>query len=154
MTQTLDRGAPLDVRFINDLVTTVEKLVAASNSSPYKQVSIKNSLFENTSTAQSMRTADARIYAEAKPLVAGTLLTAGTWVPFKVDLTNFASAPVVTATPVVINTTSNNVVLSATVSSVTASAVNGFVYCHTAVDSGQTIGISVTAIGIPSNAGG
>lgn len=150
---TLDKGAPVDVQYINDLATTVDKLVAAANASPYQQASINNGLFD-ASGMRVMKTAETRIHVETKNITLSTY-TAGTFVEFSVSLTNFASPPAVTATPIVINTTSKKPVISAHITSVTASSVNGYLYLHTeAASSGQTIGISVMAIGVPSNSPG
>lgn len=150
---TLDKGSPVDVQYINDLATTVDKLVAAANASPYQQTSINNGLFD-ASGMRIMKTAEARIHVETKNITLSTF-TAGTIAQFSVSLTNFASPPAVTVTPIVINTTSKRPVISAHVTSVTASSVNGYLYLHTeAASSGQTIGISVSAIGIPSNSPG
>jgi hypothetical protein len=150
---TLDKGAPVDVQYINDLATTVDKLVAAANTSPYQQTSINNGLFD-ASGVRIMKTAETRIHVETKNIALATY-TAGTVAEFSVALTNFASPPAVTATPVVINTTSKRPVISAHITSVTASSVNGYLYLHSeAATSGQTIGISISAIGVPSNSPG
>ena len=149
---TLNKGAPVDVKFINELASQLDKLVAVANASPYQQTSINNTLFD-TSGMRIMRTSETRIHTETKSLPTVTY-AAGSTVNFSVALTNFASAPTATVTPVVLNTTSEKVALFAVITSITASAVNGYLYFQTSVPSGVTVGVSVTAIGIPSNSPG
>jgi len=95
--QTINKGAPLDVAFVNDLVNTVEQLVADSTTSKYKRATIKDNIYSN-GTSTTVRTADARIHAET--FYAGVLqnVAPGQHATFELPLTNFLSAPVVTVT--------------------------------------------------------
>ncbi len=63
--QTINKGAPLDVAFINDLVNTVEQLVSDTASSQHKRATIKDAINPG-GTNTSTKTSDARIQAEAK----------------------------------------------------------------------------------------
>jgi hypothetical protein len=157
MTQTLNKGAPLDVAFINDLVTTVERLVADSNSSQYKRTTVKNPVFQRTSSATTVRTADARIQAEtvlAGNTGGGQVPQAGDKLTFTVSLTNFASEPVVTATPIMINASAKKPPLSAVITSITPANVSGYIHVHDTFAANQQAAVSVVAIGIPSNSTG
>lgn len=149
---SLDKGAPIDVQWLNDLSEKVDRLIAASNSSPYQQSSINNTLFD-ASGMRIMKTAETRIHAETQSMTQAKY-AADTVVPFSVALTNFAQPPVATATPVVINPTAEKVGVFAVVTSVTASAVAGYLYLKTGVSAGVTLGVSIVAIGVPSNSPG
>ena len=150
---TIDRGAPIDVQWLNDLNEKVEKLISASNASPYQQSSINNALFD-TSGMRVMKTSETRIHAETVRLSSGAN-NAGSTMAFSVSLTNFASPPVATATPIVVNpSTSVKPDIDAIITSVTQNAVNGYIVFTNGVVAGITVGVSVIAIGVPSNSTG
>lgn len=150
---SVDRGAPIDVKWLNDLNDKVEKLISAVNSSPYQQASINNPVFDQSSGMRVMKTSETRIHAETS-LIPSSTYEAGTTTAFSVSLTNYASPPVATANPIAINTPSAKPIISAVVTSVTRSSVNGYLYFHNKVESSVTVGVSVLAIGVPSNSTG
>lgn len=151
--QTINKGAPLDVAFVNDLVTTVEKLVTDSNSSQYKRATIKNAIFESTS-ASTVRTADARIQAETFYGNVISNIDANTPIPFSLALTNFSTTPVITITPILINETASRPAITATITSAIPSRVTGYLLPLGPILANQQISLSLIAIGIPTNVSG
>ena len=59
--QSINKGAPLDVAFINDMVNDIEKLQAEVNASLNKRTTLNDAVLG--AGQQSVRTADARINA-------------------------------------------------------------------------------------------
>ncbi len=147
----LDRGAPVDVKWLNDLNEKIDRLIAAANASPYQQATINTGLFD-ASGAKVLKTSETRIHAEAKSINQADYAVDST-VTFSIALNNFASAPVATVTPIVINPTSAKVAVQAVITSITTSAINGYLYFKTAVTANTTIGLSAIAIGVPSASG-
>lgn len=148
--QTINKGAPLDVAFVNDLVNTVEQLVADSTTSKYKRATIKDNIYSNGAST-TVRTADARIHAET--FYAGVLqdVAPGQYATFELPLTNFLSAPVVTVTPILTNPGTTKADISAVITSVNTSRVVGYVVSNIKLDSTQQIALSLVAVGVPTN---
>ncbi len=148
--QTINKGAPLDVAFVNDLVNTVEQLVADSTTSKYKRATIKDNIYSN-GTSTTVRTADARIHAET--FYAGVLqnVAPGQHATFELPLTNFLSAPVVTVTPILTNPGTTKADISAVITSVNTSRVVGYVTSNVTLSEGQQIALSLIAVGVPTN---
>lgn len=153
MAQTLNKGAPLDVQFINDLVSTVERLVADSNTSQFKRTTVQNTIFE-AAAATTVRTADARIHAETFSPPNKSNLAPGIKYDFTLPLSNYATAPVVTVTPILINETANPAAITVVITSITAAQVKGYFYSNAAISGSQQVWLSLIAIGIPSNSTG
>lgn len=149
--QTLNKGAPLDVAFINDLVNAVEKLIADSNTSQFKRATIKNTFFDAAS-ALTLRTADTRIQAETVNVVSG--LNLGERKTFSIPLSNFATVPVVTITPIITNEGATRPDVSVIITSITSTAVSGYYIANNKIESFQQIALSMIAIGAPSNSTG
>ena len=97
-----------------------------------------------------IKTAEARIHAETMPLPLANY-SAGTTTPFSLSLTNFASPPIASVTPVIINSGASAICIMPVITGVTAASIRGYIYFITAVTSSQTVGISAIAIGVPSN---
>jgi hypothetical protein len=149
--QTINQGAPLDVAFINELVNTVERLVADSNSSQYKRTTVKDGIGNSSAT---VRTADARIYAETFILASAVGLQKDVRAQFELPLTNFNSTPVVTVTPVLDNAGQSNVSISVVITHVSSTRVVGYAVANNTLPSSQRLALSLVAIGIPTVSAG
>lgn len=145
--QTLNRGAPLDVAFINEMVNEIDRLVAATNTSQYKRATIADNVLSFASST--VRTADVRIHAEMFPL-APTAVEPGKAIPFRLALTNFSSTPVATVTPIILNAGQSSAALTVVITSVTSTSVAGYVVSDRRLDTTQSISLSLIAIGMPS----
>jgi hypothetical protein len=144
--QTINKGAPLDVAFINDLVNTVEQLVSDTASSQHKRATIKDAINPG-GTNTSTKTSDARIQAEAKNITGFD--TASKRGDFEFPLVGFSGTPIVFVTPVLTNKGNNSPDLSVVLTSVSQGSVKGYVVSTSAVDQISTVGVSMIAIGIP-----
>lgn len=147
--QSINKGAPLDVAFINELVNEVERLAADVGSSQNRRASVTDGVFSR-SPATTVRTADARIQAEA--FFVKNLIDAspGQYGSFDLPLTKFSGTPVVTITPILINPGTTKADISATIISVTQSEVHGYVTSNVKLADTQQIALSLIAIGVPS----
>jgi hypothetical protein len=139
------RGQPLDVTFISDIVRSVNDL--------YDKVAIKISAYASLWTLsgrKQVRSSEVKFVSGQVKINTEKTTNADQYVDFeyRFDIA-FKYPPVVTATPISLRATASNAAKNATVilTSVTTSSVRGAVKFET---SGEfTVGVNVIAIGIP-----
>lgn len=142
-----ERGQPLDVTYIYQIVKAVNDLSTQASTSINKYVTVDTP----NAGKQSVKTSEARVIGGYVRVTNGETQTAGSGLTFSYSFpTEFKFAPIVTATPVNNGTSStnagNDVVV--TLSSVTTSSVEGSVKFN--VGGITNIGINLIAIGIPN----
>jgi hypothetical protein len=121
---TPDRGQPLDVTYVYQIVEAINDLSSQISSARYKYASV-----DTVEGPQSTLLTDTKVVA-AERIIYPTLtnVTAESdqafSIPFKGE---YKYPPIVTATPVLIEGTSSGKDVSVVISSITNSAVNGIV---------------------------
>lgn len=142
------RGQPIDLTYIADIVTAVNNIAASvMPSSSYKYVTVDTP----ASGKQSVRTSDARVIGGYKEIVSNTTVTAGFEKEFTYDFNvgEFAYAPIVTATPVNVKKTTAGQNLSVIIKEVNTSQVTGVVRFNSAGE--VSVGVNLIIVGIPGN---
>ena len=141
---TPDRGQPIDVSYIYQIVEAVNELSSQASSSTYKYTTV-----DTTNGQQSFVTSETKMVGgEASVYSTLTTVTAGQTqqfsYPFKGE---FKYAPIVSATPVLIEGTTAGQDISVIIQSVTTSNVTGVVR----FDSSGSLAVKVhiIAIGVP-----
>jgi hypothetical protein len=142
---TPDRGQPLDVTYVYQIVEAINDLSSQISSARYKYASV-----DTTDGPQSTLLTDTKVVALEK-IIYPTLtnVTAESDQAFSKSFNGeFKYPPIVTATPVLIEGTSSGKDVSVVISSVTNSAVNGIVRFNSP---GQlALKVHIIAIGIPN----
>jgi hypothetical protein len=142
---TPDRGQPLDVNYIYQIVEAVNDLSSQISSAKYKYASI-----DTSDGLQSSLLTDTKVVAGEKIIYAGLKnVTAETDEAFSYSFKGeYKYPPIVTASPVLIEGTPSGKDVSVVISSVTNSAVNGIVRFNS---SGQlAVKVHIIAVGIPN----
>jgi hypothetical protein len=137
-----DTGQPLDVSYIYGMVETINALVEQVQPTNNRFTVIKTPAFNG-----SVLTSGSRIHGEYVQVFSETDVNTTTEQTFEVNLTGFAHAPVVSATPYagdLVGSTSVTVALK----SVTAGKVIGVVKSNFVGK--VSVGVYVLAVGIPS----
>lgn len=142
---TPDRGQPLDVTYIYQIVEAINDLSSQISSAKYKYASI-----DTSEGRQSTLLTDTKVVAGEQPIYPTlTTVTAETEKTFIFSFKGeYKYPPIVTATPVLIEGTSSGKDVAVVISSVTSSAVNGIVRFNSP---GQlALKVHIIAIGIPN----
>jgi hypothetical protein len=142
---TPDRGQPLDVNYIYQIVEAINDLSSQISSAKYKYADIATS-----EGRQSTLLTDTKVVAGEISIYSGLQpVSAETDFPFTYSFKGeYKYPPIVTASPVLIETTPSGKDVSVVISSVTNSAVNGIVRFNTA---GQlAVKVHIIAIGVPN----
>jgi hypothetical protein len=140
-----ERGQPLDVTYIYQIVKAINDLSVQVSPSTYKYVTVDTP----TSGKQSVKASEARIIGGYVQVTTSTTQTAGSSQSFSYDFsTDFKFAPVVTATPINVGNTDAGKDVTVTLKSVSTSRVEGTVKFNTGGDT--SIGINLVIIGIPN----
>jgi len=141
-----ERGQPLDVTYIYQIVKAVNDLSTASSTSINKYVTVDTP----NAGKQSVKTSEARVIGGYVSVTKGDNQTAGSTKDFSYSFpTEFKFVPVVTATPVSTGTASDagkDVVV--TLSSITTSGLEGSVKFN--LGGITNVGVNFIAIGIPN----
>jgi hypothetical protein len=141
-----ERGQPLDVTYIYQIVKAVNDLSTQASTSINKYVTVDTP----NAGKQSVKTSEARVIGGYVRVTNGETQTAGSALPFSYSFpTEFKFTPIVTATPVnnaTASTAGNDVVV--TLSSVTTSSIEGSVKFN--VGGVSSVGVNLIAIGIPN----
>jgi hypothetical protein len=141
-----ERGQPLDVTYIYQIVKAVNDLSTQASTSVNKYVTVDTP----NAGKQSAKTSEARIIGGYVQVTNGVTQTAGSSLPFSYSFpTEFKFAPIVTATPVSTGTASDagkDVVVI--LSSITTSSIEGSVKFN--LGGVTSIGVNLIAIGIPN----
>jgi len=141
-----ERGQPLDVGYLYNIVESLNKLIAAQSISISKYVSID---IAGTNRAEHCLTSDAKIIGGYKEVVNSASKTKGDSVPFFYDFANpFKYTPVATVTPINVANTSAGKNVSVVLKSVTTSKIEGVVVFNETGD--VTVGLNIIVVGIPN----
>jgi hypothetical protein len=143
-----ERGQPLDVTYIYEIVKSVNDLYGQLGSESRKgEVGVYT---KGPEGPQAMRTSEAQIEAAFTTISPASLQTAGTSLSWSHDFKKqFAYPPIVTATPYNKETTDSGKGVTVTINSITTSKVEGFVRFNVG---GETpIGINIIAVGKPTS---
>lgn len=139
-----ERGQPLDLTYIYQVVNAVNELSTELSPSVYKYLTVDTP----AAGKQSLRASEARFIAGFQP-VQVTTVNAGNEKTFSYSFpTDFKFAPVVTATLVNIGNTSAGKDVSVVITNVTTSSVDGLIKFNTSGD--VSVGVNFIAIGIPN----
>ena len=142
---TPDRGQPLDVTYVYQIVEAINDLSSQISSAKYKYASI-----DTSEGRQSTLLTDTKVVAgEVSVYSAITPVTAQTEESFIFSFKGeYKYPPIVTATPVLIDGTSSGKDVTVVISSVTGSAVNGIV--KFASSGNLALRVNIIAIGLPN----
>lgn len=142
---TPDRGQPLDVTYVYQIVEAINDLSSQISSAKYKYASI-----DTSEGRQNTLLTDTKVVAGEQPIYpALKAVTAETEETFTFSFKGeYKYPPIVTATPVLIEGTSSGKDVAVIISSVTSSAVNGIVKFNSP---GQlALKVHIIAIGLPN----
>ena len=140
-----ERGQPLDVTYIYQIVKAINDLSSQVSTSTNKYVTVDTPV----SGKQSVKISEARIIGGYKQVTTSVTKTAGSTEPFFYDFgTDFKFAPVVTATPINVGNTDAGKDVSVTINNISTSRLEGTVKFNTGGDT--TIGINIIIVGIPN----
>ena len=139
-----DRGQPLDVSYVYQIVEAINDLSSQISSARYKYASI-----DTTSGNESTLLTDTKVVAGEKVIYPTlTNVTAETTQSFSYSFKGeYRYPPIVTITPVLIEGTSSGQNVSVIIQSVTNSSVNGIVRFNTG--GSLALKVHIIAIGIP-----
>lgn len=143
---TPDRGQPIDVPYLYQIVTAINDISDQVDASAEKYTTV----WSREEQKRDLRTSDTKFYANFFDLPQQLQVSQGDTREFFFDISgaNFKFPPIVTATPVNTGTSeaSNDVIVI--ISSVTTSRIDGFVRFNSSgtVD----IAVNVIAIGVPA----
>jgi hypothetical protein len=143
---TPDRGQPLDVTYIYQIVEAINDLSSQISSARYKYASIDtiNGTESTLLTDTKVVAGEVSIYSTLTPVTAES---APKTFDFKLS-GEFKYPPIVTATPVLLEGTSAGTDVSVVIQSITNSLVSGFVKFNTG--GSVALKVHVIAIGIPN----
>jgi hypothetical protein len=140
-----ERGQPLDVTYIYQIVKAINDLSVQVSPSTYKYVTIDTP----NAGKQSVKASEARVIGGYVQVTTSTNQTAGSSQPFSYDFSSeFKFVPVVTATPVNVGNTDAGKDVTVTLKSVSTSKVEGTVKFNSGGDT--SVGINLVIIGIPN----
>ena len=140
-----DRGQPLDVTYLYQIANAVNDISDTISTASYNYTTVDTRAVGR----QDMKNNNAKFYAGYKDIVTEETGTANTTKPWAIDFaSDFKYTPVVTATPVNIGTSTIGNDVSAVITSVSTTRVEGIVRFNS---SGQvSTSINIVAIGIPA----
>ena len=143
-----ERGQPLDVTYIYDIVKSVNDLYSQLGSESRKgYVGVYT---KGPEGPQEMKTSEAQIEAAFTTVSPASLQTAGTSLSWSHDFKKqFAYPPIVTVTAYNNKTTDSGKDVTVTINSITTSKVEGFVKFNVGGDT--PIGINIIAVGKPTS---
>jgi hypothetical protein len=140
-----ERGQPLDVTYVYQIVKAINDLSTQISPSTYKYVTVDTP----NAGKQSIKASEARIIGGYVQVTTSSTQTAGSSQPFSYDFpSEFKFAPVVTATPVNVGNTDAGKDVTVTLKSISTSKVEGVVKFNAGGDT--SIGINLVIIGIPN----
>ena len=140
-----ERGQPLDVTYLYQIVKAVNDLSAQASTSIYKYVTVDTP----NSRKQSVKTSEARIIGGYVQVTSGSTQTAGSTQSFSYSLpSEFKFPPIVTATPVNVGNTDAGKDVTVTILSSSPSKIEGTVKFNVGGDT--SVGINLIVVGIPN----
>ena len=139
-----DRGQPLDVSYLYQLAEAINNLSNELSPTVARQTTV-----DTASGKQSVRTSDARVVGGFRQVNNGSTTTPGSEQQFNYTFSDFAYTPIVTATPITIetNSTDSSKDVSVVLTNVTTNRVDGIVKFNTIGVS--SVGINLIIVGIP-----
>ena len=143
-----ERGQPLDVTYIYDIVKSINDLYTLLGSD--SRVGRVGVYTQGPEGPQSMKTSEAQVEAAFTTVSPSSLQTAGTSLNWSHNFNQqFFYPPIVTATAYNSKITDSGKDVTVTITSITTSKVEGFVKFNTG---GETsIGINIIAVGKPAS---
>jgi hypothetical protein len=140
-----ERGQPLDLTYIYQVVNAVNEMSSELSPSVYKYLTVDTP----SAGKQSLRASEARFIAGFASVANNSTVNAGNEKTFPYSFaTDFKYPPIVTATLVNIGNTSAGKDASVVITNVTTSGIDGIVRFNTSGD--VSIGVNIIAIGIPN----
>lgn len=140
-----DRGQPIDVPYIYNIVTKINDLAEQIEESSAKYTTIYT---RELADPQNLRTSDTKFFATYVDLPQQLQVTTrGQKESFSASISGFKYPPIVTATPVNTGTSDagNDAVVS--ISSVTTSRIDGFAIFNSTGN--VNVAVNIIAIGVP-----
>ena len=142
-----ERGQPLDVTYIYDIVKSINDLYTLLGSD--SRVGHVGVYTKGPEGPQEMKTSEAQIEAGFTTVSPASLQSAGTSLAWSYDFKKqFAYPPIVTATAYNKETTDSGKDVTITINSLTPSKVEGFVKFNVGGDT--PVGINIIAVGKPT----
>jgi hypothetical protein len=140
-----ERGQPLDVSYIYQLANTINEL--SNQLSPV--IGRYTSIDTISSGQQNIRTSDVRMVGGYVPVTNNDATTPDGEVSFSYSYNDFAYAPIVTATPIIIstNTTDAGRDVSVILTRITTNRVEGVVRFNTI--GVASVGVNILVLGVP-----
>jgi hypothetical protein len=141
---TPDRGQPLDVSYVYQIVEAINELSSQISSAKYKYASV-----DTSNGNESTLLTDTKVVAGEKIIYPNlTTVTADYTQAFSYSFKGeYKYPPIVTATPVLIEGTSSGQDVSVIIQSITNSSVNGIVKFNTG--GSLALKVHIIAVGIP-----
>jgi hypothetical protein len=143
---TPDRGQPLDVTYVYQIVEAINELSSQISSSKYKYASI-----DTPGGNEGTLLTETKVVAGSKDIYKTlTTVTADTApVPFSYPFQGeYKYPPIVTASPVLLEGTAAGIDVSVVIQSITTGAVSGFVKFNTG--GSVALKVHIIAVGIPN----
>jgi hypothetical protein len=140
-----DRGQPIDVPYIYQIVTRLNQLAEQIEESSDKYTTIYT---RELADSQNLRTSDTKFFATYVDLPQQLQITTrGQKESFSVNMSGFKYPPIVTATTINTGTSDAGNDATASITSVTTSRVDGFVTFNSTGN--VNVAVNIIAIGIP-----
>lgn len=140
-----ERGQPLDVTYIYQIVKAINDLSSHVSSSTNQYVTVDNL----AGGPKSVKISEARIIGGYVQVTTSTTKTAGSSEPFTYSFgTEFKFPPIVTATPKNVGNTDTGKDVTVTINTISTSKVDGTVKFNSGGDT--SIGINLIVVGIPN----
>lgn len=141
-----DRGQPIDVSYISQIVTAINELSSQVSSATYKYASV-----DTVSGKESLMVSDLKVVAGERFVYSAiTSFTPETSESFSYSFGSdeYKYPPIVTVTPVIVDGSAVNQDVSVLITSVTRSAVSGVVNFNTS--GSVSMKLNIIAMGVPS----
>ena len=140
-----DRGQPLDVTYIYQIANAVNDLADTISTATYNYTTVDT----KTVGKQDVKNNNAKFYAGYKDVVTEETVSANTTKPWSIDFaSDFKYPPIVTATPVNTGTSTVGNDVTAAITSITTSRVEGIVRFNSS--GSVSTSVNIIAIGIPA----
>ena len=139
-----ERGQPLDVTYIYQLVEAVNDLSTSVSDATYNYTDVDIVGAEK----KSLKTSDTKFVGKFKQIANNETVTAGQEKSYSINYSNFKFPPIVTASVVNTSGTTAGTNTSVVISSITASQVDFIVKFGTSGTA--SVGVNVIAIGVPN----
>lgn len=139
-----ERGQPLDVTYIYQLVEAVNDLSTSISDATYNYTDIDVVGAEK----RSIKTSDTKFIGKFKQIANNETVTAGQEKSYSISYSNFKFPPIVTASVVNTGGTTAGTNTSVVISSITTSQVDFIVKFGTSGTA--SVGVNIIAIGVPN----